>query len=355
MDTRSARVVVTLTDLSLSGRADAARDFDQLVANDGDAIELNRLLTDYNNAYAANVSFTVGADLPAAAPPAPPVSTVKPLDHVFLIYMENKSANDIVGSPNAPYVNSLLNTHGHATDYHALTHPSDRTTPRFWADQILVSTTTAPRTASPRPTWPTPSRPRAKRGPAMCRHPRPGTGVSGPVTPPTYYPRHLQSIVNDPARAQAHLLLLPLLLTDLANDATAPNFGWIAADGAHDMEGPTSGSSFEQFRRGQLTDQQYNVKAGDEFLAQTLPSIVNSAMWQDPTQRSVVFLTWDEDNNNLSLGIDNQSNWVPMIVIPSPGAVASGMRGGPFVANDYYNHYSLQRTIEDTLGLPTHQ
>ena len=125
MDTRSARVVVTLTDLSLSGGADAARDFDQLVANDGDAIELNRLLTDYNNAYAANVSFTVGADLPAAAPPAPPVSTVKPLDHVFLIYMENKSANDIVGSPNAPYVNSLLNTPGHAADYHALTHPSD--------------------------------------------------------------------------------------------------------------------------------------------------------------------------------------------------------------------------------------
>jgi len=41
-----------------------------------------------------------------------------------------------------------------------------------------------------------------------------------------------------------------------------------------------------------------------------------------------------------------------MIVIPSPGAVASGMRGGPFVADDYYNHYSLQRTIEDALGLP---
>jgi uncharacterized protein YcnI len=45
------------------------------------------------------------------------------------------------------------------------------------------------------------------------------------------------------------------------------------------------------------------------------------------------------------LGIGNQGNHVPMIVMPSPGAVASGMRGGPFVADDYYNHYSLQRTI----------
>jgi len=53
------------------------------------------------------------------------VSTVKPLDHVFLIYMENKGVNDIVGSPNAPYLNSLINTYGYASDYYALTHPSD--------------------------------------------------------------------------------------------------------------------------------------------------------------------------------------------------------------------------------------
>jgi hypothetical protein len=28
------------------------------------------------------------------------------------------------------------------------------------------------------------------------------------------------------------------------------------------------------------------------------------------------------------------------------------MRAGHFVADDYNNHYSLQRTIEDALGLP---
>jgi len=46
-----------------------------------------------------------------------------------------------------------------------------------------------------------------------------------------------------------------------------------------------------------------------------------------------------------------------MIVIPSPGAAydrdtnPTGMRAGAFVADDYYNHYSLQRTIEDSLGV----
>ena len=38
-----------------------------------------------------------------------------------------------------------------------------------------------------------------------------------------------------------------------------------------------------------------------------------------------------------------------MIVIPSPN---SGMVQGNFVVNDYANHYSLLRTIEDSLGLP---
>ena len=28
------------------------------------------------------------------------------------------------------------------------------------------------------------------------------------------------------------------------------------------------------------------------------------------------------------------------------------MRAGAFVADDHYNHYSLQRTIEESLGLP---
>jgi hypothetical protein len=40
-----------------------------------------------------------------------------------------------------------------------------------------------------------------------------------------------------------------------------------------------------------------------------------------------------------------------MVVIPSPGAVAAGMADGPFIADDHYNHYSLQRTIEESLGL----
>ena len=89
--TRSARVVVTFTDC-------------------------NPVLGNYNNAYADNLSFTVGAALPAPPPPTPPVSTVGQLDHVFMVYLENKGFTDIVGSPNAPYLNSLINTYGFAIE-----------------------------------------------------------------------------------------------------------------------------------------------------------------------------------------------------------------------------------------------
>src|SRR5581483_8947785 len=79
-------------------------------------------------------------------------------------------------------------------------------------------------------------------------------------------------------------------------------------------------------------------------------AIENSPTWTDPTQKDAIIITWDEDNNNLSLGFGNEGNNVPMIVIPNQDAVTSGgMLPGHFVTNDYYNQYSLMATIEDAL------
>jgi hypothetical protein len=82
-------------------------------------------LGNYNGAYADNESFTVGDPSLTAAPLTPPTSDVGQLDHVFLIYLENKGVDNIVGSPNAPYLNSLINTEDYDSNYFALGHPSD--------------------------------------------------------------------------------------------------------------------------------------------------------------------------------------------------------------------------------------
>ncbi len=321
--TRSAQVVVTLNDY-------------------------NPVLGNYNNAYADNISFTVGADLPAPPPPAPPASTVGALDHVFLIYMENHGVTDIVGSRNAPYLNSLISTYGYAANYYALTHPSD---PNYYpilggsdfginyncAENCFDQRNLADNIEAANKTW--------------AAYQEGGGGYSTPTDRTPFLA--FSDIANNPIRVGGHIFDLSQLGTDLNQTATAPNFAWVAADEATNMEGPINTlGGIAQFALSQLTTHQYNVAAGDQFLQDTLPVILNSPVWHDPTQASAIFLTFDEDYNNISWGIGNQGNHVVMVVIPSPGAVAAGMRGGAFVAQGYYNHYSLLRTIELSLGLP---
>ncbi len=54
-----------------------------------------------------------------------PVPTgIPPLDHVFLVMMENHGYGQIIGNPNAPYVNYLAEEASLATNYFALAHPS---------------------------------------------------------------------------------------------------------------------------------------------------------------------------------------------------------------------------------------
>jgi hypothetical protein len=321
--TRSVKVIVTLTDY-------------------------NPVIGHYNNAYADNVSFSIGASLPAPPPPTPPVSTVGPLDHVFMVYMENHGVTDIVGSRNAPYLNSLINAYGSAAHYYALTHPSDPNYyPILGGSDFGVNYNCAANCFD----QPNLADTIEGAGKTWAAYQDGGGGYSTPTDRTPFLA--FSDIYNDPARVAAHIFDLSQMGSDLSSTATAPNFAWFSADEDTNMEGPIDNlGGILQFAFSQLTTHQYNVKAGDQYLQQTLPVIFNSAVWQDPTQTSAIFLTFDEDYNNLSWGIGNQGNHVVMVVIPSPGAVAAGMRGGAFTANDYYNHYSLQRTIEDSLGLP---
>jgi hypothetical protein len=321
--TRSARVVVNLKDC-------------------------NPATGDYNNAYADNLSFTVGAALPAPPPPTPPVSTVGQLDHVFMVYLENKGVTDIVGSPNAPYLNSLINTYGFGSNYYALTHPSAPNYYPILGGSDFGFNYNCPANCFDQPNLADNIEAAGKTWAGYAE------GGAGDATSPGLPFLAFSDIYNDPARVATHLFDLSQLGQDLTSTATAPNFVWFAADDATNMEGPTDTlAGIVQWALSQLTTHQYNVKAGDEWLQGEVPVIMNSPVWNDPTQKSAIVVTFDEDNNNISLGIGNQGNHIVTVVIPSPGAVASGMRGGHFVADDYNNHYSLLRTIEDSLGLPS--
>jgi hypothetical protein len=314
----------------------------------------NALLGNYNGAYADNESFTVGDTSLTPAPLTPPTSDVGHLDHVFLIYMENKGSEDIVDSPNAPYINSLINTYGSANNFYALGHPSD---PNYFrvmgGSDFGIDYNSEPNSINA----PSLMQEMDQAGISWAGYaqsmPSPGAIVSSGDYSADELPFAQFNYVydNTPAYLQEHLLPLTQLSTDLAHPSTFPAFTWIAADEDHNMEGPVDTfSGALQFIATQLTDHQYNVAVGDQFVQQEVAAIQQSATWNDPTQKDAIIITFDEDNNNLSLGLGNDGNNVPMIVIPNQDAVtAGGMQSGNFSTDDYYNQYGLMATIEDAL------
>ena len=315
----------------------------------------NPVLTNYNGAYAANESFTVGDPSLTAAPLIPPTSDVGQLDHVFLIYMENKGVGDIVGSPNAPYINGLIKTEDYDDNFFALSHPSNPNYIRIMAGSdfgidynVDTDVVTAPSLMQEMD----------EKGISWADYEQglaPGTVIT-PQDAVDATPFGLFSYVfdNTPAYLQEHILPQSDLSSDLQNPNTFPAFAWVKPDEASNMEGPVDSlGSVAQWLVSQLTTHQYNIAAGDQYLQQTISTIENSPTWTDPNEKDAIIIVWDEDTNNLSLGIDNQGNNVPMIVIPNQGAETGpdGMQSGPFTTDAYYNQYSLMATLEGTLGL----
>jgi hypothetical protein len=312
-------------------------------------------LGNYNGSYADNESFTVGDPSLTAAPLTTPTSDVGQLDHVFLIYMENKGAGDIVGSPNAPYINSLIDNNPHDTNYFALGHPSDPNYIRplggsdFGIDynptgNAIDANSLMQEMDQANISW---------AGYAQSM-PTPGDLVSSGDYSVDELPFAQFNYVfdNSPTYLQEHLLPLTQLSTDLQDPSKFPEFTWIAANEANNGEGPIDSlQGIGQFIYSQLTDHQYNVAAADQFVQQEVSAIENSPTWTDSGGKDAIIITFDEDNNNLSLGIGNEGNNVPMIIIPNGGAEsgANGMESGPFTTDAYYNEYSLMATIEDTL------
>jgi hypothetical protein len=312
----------------------------------------------YNGAYADNESFTVGDPSLTAAPLTAPTSGVGQLDHVFLIYLENKGVGNIVGSPNAPYINSLINTEDYDSNYFALGHPSDPNYIRpvggsdFGLDynpagNVIDANSLMQEMDQANISW-------AGYAQGM---PAPGTIESSGDYAVDQLPFAQFSYVydNTPAYLAEHLLPQSYLADALKDPSSFPEFAWVQPDEDSNMEGPVdTPSGIAQFLISQFTNQQYNVEAGDQYLQQTISTIENSPTWTDSGEKDAIIITFDEDNNNLSLGFGNEGNNVPMIIIPNGGAVTAGdMQAGPFTTDAYYNEYSLMATIEDALrGAP---
>ena len=245
---------------------------------------------------------------------------VPPLDHVFVIVMENTSYSSIIGNGAAPYINSLVASGGLATNYFAITHPSlpnylsltgastygitsDCTT--CWVN----ATNIADNIEAVGKTW----KAYQESMPSACF-----VGDSYPYAQKHDPFIYFNDIRNNASRCQSHVVPYNQLASDLRSAATTPNYAFITPNMCNDMH-------------------DCSIQTGDAWLQQQVPNILNSAAFSQ--QHSLLALTWDEDDFS-------GSNQVPLILLGA--GVASGLR-----SSLGYNHYSLVHTIEAALGAST--
>ena len=260
------------------------------------------------------------------------VTAVPAYKHVFYVMFENRDYSAIIGSPNAPYLNSLARANGLATNYHAIQHPSlvnylaaiSGRTYRSINDNCTVTITSCStnqanltdRLEAKGKTW----KGYLEGMPAACYRPHDAGLYTERHNPFPYF----NQIRTHPARC-AKVVPYTQLARDLTTAATTPGFSWITPNLCDDMHNACAPSNA--------------VRNGDTWASHQLPRIIASRAWK--TQPCLIVITGDENGGAAG-------NRVPAIFISSDRSVKAGTRSGT-----YYTHYSLLRTLEDSFGVTT--
>jgi phospholipase C len=266
----------------------------------------------------------------AAAGPCGTATTAPTYSHVIWIMMENHSFGNIIGNTaQAPYINSVATECGLATNYHNISHPSlpnyvamtsglaGRDIKGFDSDcsPSKKCSTSAPSIFGQGETW----KAYEESMPANCSPANSGE-YAVRHNPPPYY------------TTLAGCSSFDVPYTQLASDLTSgtlPAFSFITPNLIDDMHDGT-------------------IANGDTWLANNLPTILNSSEYQSGT--TAVFITWDEGAGGKSgeacaTNTTDASCRVATIVISPSTPVGA-------TSNALFNHYSLLGTTEQLLGLP---
>ena len=283
----------------------------------------------YDRAVADSVRFSVSAPAQRRVLTAP-AAKVPRFQHVFLFYFENENFGSVIGNTRqAPFLNSLLPRASLLSNFFAEEHPSDGNYLALAGGSAFGVPLTDPLEENSQYTIRAPDigdlidaaheswRAYLQSAAGPCDDTVHGYYWDDDM-PMTYF----ADVRDRPQYCAAHLVPLQAMQADLASARTTPDFAWVSPDDCADMEG-------------------CGIRSGDNFLRAELGAIMRSPAWR--TQRSLAIITFDED------GADYQrpAQRVATIMIGS-----AGVRQG-YVSHVRYTHYSLLRTIEGALGLPT--
>jgi hypothetical protein len=245
------------------------------------------------------------------------------LDRVVIIVMENKGCDEVIRSPDAPYMNSLAARYAFASRFFALQRPSlpnylgltsgttfgltDNCTACSFRGRNIVD-----QLEQAHISW----NAYMESMPTPCfRGPEAANQYVKEHNPFMYYP----NVASNPRRCQ-HVLTFDRLDKDLAA-RTLPRFVWISPNNCHNSHN-------------------CSIRDADVFLSQLVPRLLNAV-----GPRGVIVLTYDEGNDRSGCCGGAAGGQIATIVA-GPAA-----RRGVHSSLEY-SHYSILRTIEEAWHLP---
>lgn len=261
-------------------------------------------------------------------------STMPGIKTVFIIVMENHAWSLIKGNPSAPYINGTLLAQGaHAENYYNPpgNHPSEPNYIWLEAGDKMGITTDADPSPSHSLTGDHFVAQLEKAGKSWHAYEEDMPNGVCPIQSSNLYAAKHNPMVffqdvsgAPPSSSDAFCMQHEFPLTQLAGDLAADSDGdynFITPNLCHDMHGAT----------GCPSDL---VKAGDDFLAQTVPMILASESYQDA---GALFIVWDESEKG-----DFPIGMIVMSEFARPGHASSAP----------YTHSSTLRSFEDAFALP---
>jgi hypothetical protein len=269
---------------------------------------------------------------PTPPPPPPPTNSSK-ASHVVLMVLENKNFGEVVGSPDAPFLNSLIPQGTLATDYHANKHPSIGDYFMLTSgnlvtnDDAFAGTVSPPEIASVLTT--------AGMDWKVYAEGIPSVGYTGPNVG-FYLKRHNPlSFFTDVAGTPAANNIIPF--THFAADigGTLPAFTMVVGnifDTGHDCRTTPCTESEE-------------VQQQDAFLKAVVPLIQANASFQSGGMLVITFDESDNDNSDANGGMTGGGKVVTLLLGTNVKV------GAQAVGN--YQHQSLLRLMLEGLGLTT--
>ncbi len=271
----------------------------------------------------------------------PPAVTVKPVDpppvvvtndvrHVFLVVEENKDYSDVIGSASMPYLNSLANSGGVATNYYAngtdslpnyfMLTAGDTVTTGATYDSVVTEDNVVRELIAAKKSW------------KAYAESLPSAGYTGGDQYP-YVKVHnpfayISDVVNDPTQVDN---IVPF--TQLASDLTAgtlPNYAFIIPnDYSNSHDCPPNMATCT------LSD---TLQYSDNWLKTNIAPLLASAEFQ---QHGLLIITWDESRTNTTV---NGGGHVASVIVGAKVKPA-------YQSSTFYQHQSMLRLMMKAIGL----